>query len=256
LQEFTKAIVRGVPETLADGIAPEGLGRPDLGPSREQHARYVAALEGCGLEVLALEPDDAFPDCVFVEDTAVMAGGCAVITNPGAESRRGEVPAVARALSDLYEDVERIRAPGTLDGGDVLQAGEHFYVGLTGRTNEAGARQLADVLRERGYGVSFVEVRGFLHLKTGVSYLGGEDLLVAGELAEHEAFGGFDRILVPPEEAYCANCVRVNGRVLVPEGYEKTAAEVSGRGYDVLPLEMSEFWKLDGGLSCLSLRLE
>lgn len=252
---FAEAVVRGVPETLDAGITSADLGEPDYEKAVAQHDRYVQALEGCGLEIIALDPDERYPDSVFIEDTAVVTERCAVLTNPGAVSRRGEVRRIEEALSGRYENVERIVDPGTLDGGDVLQAGDHFYVGLTRRTNSEGAGQLSEILRGYGYGVSLVELREFLHLKTGVSYLGGEDLVVAGELAAAQEFEGFDRLVVDPEEEYCANCIRVNGHVLVAAGFERTRERIAARGYEVVELEMSEFRKVDGGLSCLSLRL-
>ena len=252
---FAGSVVRRVPETLASGITTANLGSPDPNDARDQHARYVEALQSCGLEVTTLEEDARYPDSVFVEDTAVVTDRCAVVTNPGAENRRGEVPAVEALLTDLYGGVECIVEPGTLDGGDVLQVGDHFYVGLTRRTNVAGAQQMAGILAGYGFGVSTVELREFLHLKTGVAYLGGRDLVVTGELVEHPAFDGFDKIIVPPEEAYAANCIRVNDRVLVAAGYGRTLGEISARGYEVVELEVGEFRKLDGGLSCLSLRL-
>jgi dimethylargininase len=252
---FTEAIVRAVPETIEAGITSADLGKPDYEKAREQHDRYVGALEKCGLEVTVLEADERHPDSVFIEDTAVVTDRCAIVAHPGAASRRGEVPEVEVVLSGLYENVERIASPGTLDGGDVLQVGNHFYVGLTRRTNREGAGQLAEILRGHGFGASFVGVHRFLHLKTGVAHLGGKDLLVAGELVARDEFDGFDEIIVTPEEEYCANCIRVNSHVLVPAGCEKTREEIARRGYDVIELEMSEFQKLDGGLSCLSLRL-
>lgn len=253
-QTFTTAIVRAVPATLATGITSATLGVPDFERACEQHARYVAALESCGLEVVTLEADDRFPDSVFIEDTAVVTDRCAIISRPGAESRRGEISAVEAALSGLRDNVERVQAPGTLDGGDVLQVGERFFVGLTERTNREGAEQFAEILRGYGYQTLLVDVRRFLHLKTGVSHLGGRDLVVAGELISHDAFENFDKLVVPPEEEYCANCIRVNDRVIVPSGFLETRAEIVDRGYEVVELEISEFRKLDGGLSCLSLR--
>jgi dimethylargininase len=254
-QLFARAIVRGVPETISAGITTAALGRPDAGKAREQHRRYVAALEACGLEVIRLDPDERYPDSAFVEDTAVVTDRCAIVTNPGATEREGEVPAVEATLAEIYGTIERITDPGTVDGGDVLQVGDHFYVGLTRRTNREGAEQLSAILQRYGFGVSLVGLRRFLHLKTGVAYLGGEDLVVAGELVEEDEFRGFDKLVVPPEEEYGANCVRVNDRVLVAAGYEAAKRGVAGRGYDVIELEMSEFRKVDGGLSCLSLRL-
>jgi dimethylargininase len=252
---FARAIVRNVPDTISAGITTADLGQPDAEKAREQHRSYVATLEGCGLEVIQLDPDERYPDSVFVEDTAVVTGRCAIVTNPGAPERRGEVSEVEKVLLDLYGDVERIMDPGTLDGGDVLQVREHFYVGLSARTNREGAEQLSAILHRYGYGVSFVELRRFLHLKTGVAYLGPDDIVVTGELVEKGEFRGFDRIVAPAEEEYGANCIRVNDRVLVAEGYETVGRSIAERGYEVTGLEMSEFRKLDGGLSCLSLRL-
>jgi dimethylargininase len=252
---FAEAIVRAVPETIEAGITSANLGKPDYGKACEQHERYVGALERCGLEVTVLGADERYPDSVFVEDTAVVTDRCAIIARLGAEGRRGEVHEVEEVISGLYENVERIVSPGTLDGGDVLQVGDHFYIGLSRRTNREGAEQLSAHLQGYGFGASPVELRRFLHLKTGVSHLGGEDLLVAGELVASDEFEGFDRIVVAPDEQYCANCVRVNDRVLLAGGCGRTKEKLVERGYEVIELEMSEFRKVDGGLSCLSLRL-
>jgi dimethylargininase len=252
---FAEAIVRAVPETIDAGITSANLGKPDYGKALELHEHYVGALERCGLEVTVLGADNRHPDSVFVEDTAVATDRCAIIARSGAAGRRGEVHEVEEALLDLYDNVERIVSPGTLDGGDVLQVEDRFYIGLTRRTNREGAEQLFALLRGYDFGASFVELRRFLHLKTGVSYLGGEDLLVAGELVANDEFEGFDKIVASPEEEYCANCVRVNDHVLIAVGCERTKEEIVERGYEVIELEMSEFRKVDGGLSCLSLRL-
>lgn len=252
---FARAIVRAVPETISVGITAAELGKPDAEKAREQHRSYVAALEDCGVEVTVLEADDRYPDSVFVEDTAIVSDRCAIVTNPGAVQRKGEVQEVEATLANLYGDVERITDLGTVDGGDVLQVGDRFFVGLSKRTNRQGAEQLAAILQGYGFGVCFVELRRFLHLKTGIAHLGGDDLVVAGELVEKDEFRGFDKIVVPPEEEYGANCIRINDRVLVAAGYEAARRGISERGYEVTELEMSEFQKLDGGLSCLSLRL-
>jgi dimethylargininase len=252
---FAEAIVRGVPETLHSGITSADLGRPDHTKAVAQHRRYTQALEKCGLEVTALDAAEKYPDSVFIEDTAVVTARCGILARPGAESRRGEVHGVEEELSRRYENLERIIDPGTLDGGDVLQVGDHFYIGLTSRTNLEGARQLAEILQGYGYGVSLVESREYLHLKSGVSYLGDNVLVVAGELATNGEFGVFDKIVVGSHEEYCANCIRVNDHVLLPAGFEKTKEQIAARGYELIELEMSEFRKVDGGLSCLSLRL-
>src|SRR5215213_6335225 len=149
-----------------------------------------------------LDADERYPDSIFIEDTAVVTDRCAIVANPGAAGRRGEVHEVEEVLSGLYKNVERIVSPGTLDGGDVLQVGDHFYIGLTQRTNKEGAEQLSALLRGYGFSASFVELRRFLHLKTGVAYLGGKDLVVAGELVANAEFEGFEKIVVASEEEY------------------------------------------------------
>jgi dimethylargininase len=252
---FAEAIVRGVPETLHAGITSADLGKPDHTQAVAQHLRYIQALGECGLEVTALDSEEQNPDSVFIEDTAVVTARCAILARPGAESRRGEVHGVGEALSGRYESTERIIEPGTLDGGDVLQVGDHFYIGLTSRTNLDGASQLAEILQGHGYRASLVESREYLHLKSGVSYLGNDVLVVAGELASEGKFRGFDKIVVGTHEEYSANCIRVNEHVIVPAGFERTKAQVAARGFGLIELEMSEFRKVDGGLSCLSLRL-
>ena len=252
---FAEAIVRDVPETLDAGITSADLGKPDHAKAVAQHLRYIQALERCGLEVTALDADEKYPDSVFIEDTAVVTARCAILARPGADRRQGEVHGVEEVLSGRYGNLESIIDPGTLDGGDVLQVGDHFYIGLTSRTNLEGARQLSEILGGYGYGVSRVESREYLHLKSGVSYLGDNVLVVAGELATSAEFGEFDKIVADSHEEYCANCIRVNDYVLVPTGFERTKAQIAARGYELIELEMSEFRKVDGGLSCLSLRL-
>ena len=252
---FAEAIVRGVPETLHAGITSADLGKPDHAKAVAQHLGYIRALQECGLKVTALDADEQHPDSVFIEDTAVVTARCAILARPGVESRRGEVHGVEEVLSGCYENIERIVDPGVLDGGDVLQVGDHFYIGLTSRTNPEGARQLSEILQGYGYGSSSVESREHLHLKSGVSYLGDGVLVVAGELATNEEFEGFDKIVAEPHEEYSANCIRVNDYVLVPAGFQRTRARIAARGYELIELEMSEFRKVDGGLSCLSLRL-
>ena len=200
-----------------------------------------------------MEPDDAYPDATFVEDTAIVTARGAILTRPGAPSREGEVHSMAKCLRQFHADLCVIAAPGTVDGGDICDADGHFLIGVSARTNEHGAHQMAQHLRRLGYTSSLVDIRAnpaLLHLKSGVAYL-GEGLWVAdGGIA----LDARDPILVPRSEAYAANCVRVNGAVLVAAGYPRTSAALASRGCRVVPLEMSEFRKMDGGLSCLSLR--
>jgi len=254
---FTRAVVRPPGATFADGLTTAGLGPPDLGLALAQHRAYVAALAACGLAVTLLPPDDRFPDSTFVEDTAVLARGLAVLCRPGAPSRAGEVAAIRGALEAFFPSPAAIEAPGTVDGGDVCEAGEHVFIGVSERTNEAGARQLAALLASRGLTSSLVDVRGtpgLLHLKSGIAWLGGRTLALSRPFAARPEFAGWTALPVPPGEEYAANAVLMNGRVLLARGYPGFEAAVKALGFPVVPLDMSEFRKLDGGLSCLSLR--
>ena len=251
---FTRAIVRKPCQNLVRGITTAGLGLPDYERALVQHRQYVLALEQCGLEVINLEPDEKYPDSVFVEDVALLTSSAAIITNPGAPSRKGEEKAMQDVLLRFYGNVERINPPGTIEAGDIMMVGRHFYIGLSQRTNPEGALQLVRILERNGMTGSMVEMREMLHLKTGLSYLENNNLLVAGEFKDHPDFKRFNRILVPDSETYAANSVWINGYVLVPAGYPETAAAIANLGYKVIETDVSEFRKLDGGLSCLSLR--
>ncbi len=253
---FTHAIVRTPAATLTEGISTANLGKPIYPLALEQHAAYIRALRACGVAVTVMEPDPAYPDSCFVEDAAVLAERVAVITNPGAESRKGEERAVEEVLRRFYasDQIQHIHAPGTLEGGDIMRVGECFYVGLSERTNPEGARQFREILREYGYTVREVQLNEMLHLKTGLAYLENGILLTAGEFAGHPLFRDFKTIPIDPLDAYSANCIWVNGTVLVPAGYPATTARIEAAGLTVLEVDTSEFRKLDGGLSCLSLR--
>jgi dimethylargininase len=254
---FTHAIVRPPSATFVDGLTTAGLGLPDLPTALGQHAAYVAVLETCGLAVTSLPPDERFPDSTFVEDTAVLARGLAILCRPGAPSRAGEVESVRPAIEARFPTTAAIAAPGTVDGGDVCEAGDHVFIGVSERTNEEGARQLATHLATRGLGSTLVDVRGMpglLHLKSGIAWLGGRTLALTEPFASRPEFAGWTVLRVPPDEEYAANAVLVNGRVLLASGYPRFAAAVRALGLPAVPLDMSEFRKLDGGLSCLSLR--
>jgi dimethylargininase len=252
---FTRAIVRRPARSIVSGIAsrPE-LGKPAYEKALLQHDAYIAALRACGLDVEILDADERFPDSCFIEDDAVCTRKFAMVSRPGAASRLGEVEGMAAVLGRHYGDVAAIEAPGSLDGGDVMMVGDHFYVGLSARTNREGARQLIDALERRGLSGSVVELSEMLHLKTGLNYLEEGFLLVAGEFLKAKGFEDFKRIAVPEEEAYAANCLRINDFVLVPEGYPRILAAIREAGLRELLVDTSEYRKLDGGLSCLSLR--
>jgi dimethylargininase len=254
---FTKAIVRLPASNFADGLTTVSLGTPDFAKTIAQHDRYCEALRECGLALTHLDADPRYPDSTFVEDVAILTERGAIMTLPGAASRAGEVAHMRTVLPAFYAELAEIVAPGTLDGGDICEAGEHFVIGISLRTNEEGARQLARWLEKLGYTASFVDIRqtpGILHLKSGISYIGDNRMVVIDALADDPALQSFDLIRVAPAEDYAANCVRVNRHVLMASGFPLLEAQLRALGYPVLALDMSEYQKMDGGLSCLSLR--
>jgi len=254
---FRHAIVRLPGANFADGLTTVDLGTPSLDRVVAQHARYCEALRECGLALTTLAPDLHHPDSTFVEDTAIVTPRGAILTRPGAPSRLEEVEAIRPAIESFFPNPDAIHAPGTVDGGDICEAEDHFFIGLSLRTNEEGARQLAACLARFGYTSSTIDIRGqsgILHLKSGISFIGSNTLVVMEQMAGLPAFAGFDLIRVSPSESYAANCVRVNECVLVAEGFPRFTADLEARGFHPLVLDMSEFRKMDGGLSCLSLR--
>jgi len=254
---FTRALVRAPGPGFERGLTTAGLGAPDLARAREQHARYAAALRAAGLELDELAPEPDFPDATFVEDVAVLFPGVAVLTRPGAPSRAGEVRALEPALRARFRDVRALAAPATLDGGDVCLAPGHLFIGLSQRTNAAGAEQLSAIARALGLGTSVIDVRavpGLLHLKSGLAWVDGRTLVTAPALAGHPGLAGWEELRVTRAEEYGANCVRVNERVLVPAGHPGLERALRARGLAPLALDVGEFRKMDGGLSCLSLR--
>jgi dimethylargininase len=256
-QVFKNAIVRLPGINFAQGLTTVSLGVPSLDRVLWQHARYCEALQECGLIVTTLDADLDYPDSTFVEDTAVLTARGAILTRPGARSRDGEVAAIRPTISGFFPSLLEIQAPGTLDGGDICEAENHFFLGVSHRTNEAGALQLARLLASQGYSSSLIDVHGMsniLHLKSGISYIGNNTLVVIEEMAGNPLFHSYKKVGVSAEESYAANCVRVNKRVLVAGGYPQLSAELAACGFNPLELEMSEFQKMDGGLSCLSLR--
>jgi len=257
LISMRQAIVRKPTPNFGNGLTTSSLGAPNYERALEQHQAYCEALQVCGLALTHLEPDERHPDATFVEDTAVLFKGCAVVTRPGAASRAGEVETVAMALTQFFPEIERIQVPGTIDGGDVCEADNHYFVGISERTNEAGAVQLKNLLASFGYGCNFVDIRGvadILHLKSGLAYLGDNRIAVIESLAAREEFLGYELIRIIPAEEYAANCIRINDSILMAKGYPQFASTLAGLGYKTIQLEMTEFQKMDGGLSCLSLR--
>ena len=234
------------------------MGVPDATLALQQHAAYCAALERNGCTVVVSPANESLPDSTFVEDTAlILPGHGAMITRPGAVSRRDEVQVIHQALHSFFLTFEEITAPATLDAGDVCEAGDTVFVGLSQRTNLEGTRQLAEWLSAFGMRTRVIDIRhtpGILHLKSGVVALDADRLLAIEALADHEEFAAYDVLRTPVGEEYAANCVRVNDVVFAPDGFPQTQVLLADAGYDLELLDMSEFQKADGGLSCLSLR--
>lgn len=255
---FTRAIVRPPARNFADGLTTVALGPPDVDLALRQHAAYCAALVRHGCEVIALPADPRYPDSTFVEDTALILPGLgAILTRPGAASRAGEVETIAASLRHWFPALPQIHAPGTLDAGDVCEVGSHVFIGISHRTNESGAAQLTAWLAQFGYSASTVDIRGIesiLHLKSGIAAIDPRRLVLIDDLAYHTEFAGFDIVRVPRGEEYGANCVRVNDVVFTSVGQPTLDARLRGLGYELEVLDMSEYRKMDGGLSCLSLR--
>ena len=251
---FTKAITRKPAASLKAGLTEANLGTPDIDRAMSQHQRYIETLGELQIDVTVLESSDTFPDSVFVEDVAVCVPGCAVITRPGAPSRLDETSLIEAPINAFFETIERIEAPGTLDGGDVMIAGHQVFVGLSSRTNAEGARQLIEILQAHGFTGVQVPLSGGLHLKSGISHLENSNLLATDAFADHPMLREFYKIRVPADEAYAANSLWINGTVLIPDGHDETRRRIEKVGYDTIAIDVSEFQKLDGGLSCLSLR--
>ncbi|MGN0710146.1 MAG: dimethylarginine dimethylaminohydrolase family protein [Anaerovoracaceae bacterium] len=257
MKKFNHVIVRRPCKAMVEGIT-SGLypGKPDYELALKEHDDYIEALKQCGVDVTVLEALEEYPDSCFVEDPAVITRSCAIIANPGAASRNGEKKEILPAIQKFFDDehIHFIEEPGNLDGGDVMMVGDHFYVGLSARTNEEGIRQFGEILGKYGMTCSQVPLEEVLHLKTGVNYIEDNNMLVSGEFVTKPDFEKYNKILIPEGEEYAANCIWVNDTVIVPEGYPGVLKAVQDLGYKTLTVDTSEYRKLDGGLSCLSLR--
>ena len=224
----------------------------DLERARAQHTEYFTALAELGCEIEWLPPEPELPDAVFVEDTALVLEDFAVITRPGAESRRAELPTVIAALG-RYRPLHHITAPGTLDGGDVLIAGRALYVGETARTNAEGIGQLATIVTVRGYAVCAVPVHGCLHLKSAATAIDERTVLINREWTEVARFAGRRVVDIDPAEPFAANTLAVGGALIHAAEFPGTRAILAGAGHTVRPVPASELAKAEGGVTCCSL---
>ncbi len=251
LNEYSHALVRMPGASFVNAIAsvPQPI---DVELAKRQHAEYVTALIETGVTVEALDPTEAFPDSCFMQDPAMIVSKVAILNRMGAVSRAGETDLIAETLGARFEP-RRLTAPATLEGGDVLNAGDRLLVGQTERTNEAGIAQLRTIVEPLGIPVQPVPVYHYLHLLTAVTYVGNGMVVVSEDFADHPALAGFKRVPVPRQEGYAANTLGIGKYVIVPAGFSRTTERLRAEGFEVLPVAMSEFFKADGGVSCLSL---
>jgi dimethylargininase len=247
------AIVRAVPETFPEALVRGTKPTIDLDRARAQHAGYLQALTDAGYELDVVTADDAHPDCPFVEDVAVALDQISIVTRPGAVSRRGEVEPVAAVLGS-HRELRRITAPGTVDGGDVLTIGRRLFIGRSERTNAAGIRQFAAFAAAAGYATTPVGVTGVLHLKSAVSRLDDETLLIAPGTVAETMFSDYRIIPKAEDEIHLASTLAMrNGRLLMTDNAPVSSERVTAAGFAVDVIDMSEFQAADGGLTCLSI---
>ncbi|MCX8649549.1 dimethylarginine dimethylaminohydrolase family protein [Gilliamella sp. B2776] len=255
MKKFNHIIARTPAKSLIDGLTSANLGKPNYQKALDQHNDYIRALQQCDVDITILPANERFPDSVFVEDTVLCTPNCAIITRPGAVSRRGETEIIQATIERFYPNkVESISAPGTVEAGDIMMVGDHYYIGLSARTNQSGADQMIAILEKHGLSGSVVTLEKVLHLKTGLAYLEHDNLLATGEFITKPEFQHLNIIEIPDKESYAANCIWVNERVIMPYGYPMTKAKIEALGYQVIEVDTSEYRKIDGGVSCMSLR--
>ena len=251
---FSRAIVRTPGRSLVAGLSQSQVEKPIYEIALEQHQAYTEALEYCGLTVTCLDPLEEYPDSVFVEDTAIIVNDQAVLTNPGAASRNGEVAAILPVLKDLFAHVHQINAPGILDGGDVMITDKYCFIGHSQRTNPEGATQLFKILEQQGLSGQLIPVSGLLHLKTGITWLGAKQYIATGSHLTQSQFSPFSVLPVEDSCAGAANCIAINDKILMSAGFPQVKQQLDQLGRQVVEVDISEYAKIDGGLTCLSLR--
>lgn len=251
---FSRAIVRTPGRSLISGLSMVQGEKPVYKNALNQHQAYIEALQYCGLEVVCLDPLEEYPDSVFVEDAAVIVDDHAIISAPSAPSRVGEAAAIKPVLEDMLPKVSQLMSPARLDGGDVMVTDRCCYVGISQRTNEEGAAQLFNLLADQGVDGRMVPVSDLLHLKTGITWLGDEQFIATGVHLHQEIFSSFSLLSVDAQFSGAANCIAINDKILMPAGYPDVQKSLEGLGREVITVDISEFAKIDGGLTCLSLR--
>lgn len=252
---FSHAICRLPSRSLVDGLRAVDTGQPDYGVFVKDHAGYIETLKSTGAEVVVLDALEEFPDSVFVEDAVLCLSKGAIIMRPGAASRLGEAEAIKQTISNLYTHVEQIRGPGFIEGGDILVTETEVLVGRSARTDKAGIEELGSIIAQWGYRLREVDTpQDVLHFKTDCSLLDETTILSTKRLAQSGCFEGYNVIYTADGEEACANTIRFNDYVIMPEGFPKTEAKLLDTGYKIRKIGNTEAAKLDGGMSCLSLR--
>ncbi len=262
LDQKTRALVRAVPNTYSDAIANFfGTGPSDVEEARSQHNAYVKALSSNGVEVIIMDADDNHPDCVFVEDQAIIIDGHVLLPVPGHESRRGEQPPIAEFLSGVLEghQICKMELPAIMDGGDILRLGNQFFVGRSTRTNNLGIDELRSLLDHLGYDLRVVDIPNHaLHL-TSIASTPSDNIILAPEgYLTPESFGeipeGCEVIMIPNEEAYGCNTIGFPGnKVILPEGYPTVKETLESRGFETICLDMSQIRAADASPTCCSI---
>ena len=253
--EFTRAITRAPSASIVKGLRALDIGAPDLSRMLAAHQDYISALRDAGLAVTELAALEDYPDSVFVEDTALCLAEGAILMRPGAPTRAGEVAHMEPTLRGLYTKVLQIEGPGFIEGGDILVHGKQILVGRSARTDAAGIAELAGLVSTWGYQVrELITPPGVLHFKTDCSLLGENTVLATERLVASGCFGDYQVILTCPGEEAAANAIRCNDLVLMAAGFPGTSMRVREAGFSVREIDNSECAKLDGGMSCLSLR--
>jgi dimethylargininase len=252
---FSHAICRLPSKSLVDGLRAVDTGTPNYNQFIKDHQSYVEALKASGAEVVLLDALEPFPDSVFIEDAALCLREGAIVMRPGAETRLGEADEIEPWLSKIYSKVDRIEGPGFIEGGDILTTENEILVGTSARTNSAGIAELKTLVEPWGYKVREVNTpKEILHFKTDCSLLDSKTILSTSRLASTGCFDGYKVIEVADGEEACANSIRFNDNVIMPSSFLKTQKKLEDCGYQIIPIGNSEAAKLDGGMSCLSLR--
>ena len=251
---YKTAIVRRPARSAVDGLTSVDLGKADYELLLEQYENYTRTLKELGLEIIELNSLEDFPDAYFTEDTAIVTPEVAVVMRPGAEARRGETAHITDELGK-HRKLEYISEPGTIDGGDVLVVNDHCIVGLSERTSRQGAEQLCKILEGYGYKSDIVDVPEALHFKSSVNFVDENTLLVTQTCYWLDCLSDYRKLVVQEGEEYSANVVWINGTLLIPAGYPGTRRLLAENGFQAIEMPVSEISKMDGGLTCLSLRL-